>query len=77
MEATTLRVGNIKNDEELEAVRDALDRLGADCEHLDSEPAEDTYPQTAYFQISASLADDAENVLARLAEAHGLDAEIL
>ena len=76
MDGTTLRVANIKNDAELEAVRDALDIIGADYEHVDSEP-EDRYPQTAYFQIPTSLADDAENVLARLSEERGLDAEIL
>lgn len=76
MNGTTLRVGNIKSDDELEAVRDALDRLGADYEHVDSEP-EDSYPQTAYFQISTSLADDAENALAGLSDRYGLDAEIL
>lgn len=76
MGGTTLRVGNVKSDEELEAVRDALDALDADYEHVDSEP-EDSYPQTAYFQISSNLADDVDNVLGRLSEQYNFDAEIL
>lgn len=76
MDGTTLRVANIGSEADLELVRDALDSLGADYEHIDSDP-EDFYPQTAYFQISTSLADAAEAILARLSEAHGFDAEIL
>lgn len=76
MDGTTLRVANVKSDEELEAVRDALDRLGAPYEHVDSEP-EDSYPQTAYFQIGSDVAGDAENLLNRLAGEYGLEAEIL
>jgi hypothetical protein len=45
---TMLRVGNVRSEEDLEVVRDALDVLGAEYEHVNSEP-EDTYPQTAYF----------------------------
>ncbi len=74
MDGTTLRVANIGSEADLELVRDALDSLGADYEYIDSE---DFYPQTAYFQISTSLADDAEALLARLSETHGFDAEIL
>lgn len=76
MDGTTLRVANIGSEGDLELVRDALDSLGADYEHIDSEP-EDFYPQTAYFMISTSLADDAEALLARLSEKHNFDAEIL
>ena len=76
MNGTTLRVGNVKSDDELEAVRDALDAVGADYEHVGSEP-EDSYPQTAYFQITASLASDVEHLLAGLSEEYGLDAEVL
>ncbi|HEX2729553.1 MAG TPA: hypothetical protein VHM16_07355 [Rubrobacteraceae bacterium] len=76
MDGTTLRVGNINSEADLELVRDALDSLGADYEHVDSEP-EDFYPQTAYFQISTSLAADAEALLGRLSDAHGFDAEVL
>lgn len=76
MNGTTLRVGNVKSDGELEAVRDALDAIGADYEHVDSEP-EDSYPQTAYFQITAGLADDVDNLMAGLSDEYGLDAEVI
>jgi hypothetical protein len=45
MSETMLRAGNVKNEEHLEAVRDALDELGADYEHVDSEPDEDSFPR--------------------------------
>lgn len=77
MGETMLRVDNVKNEEDLEAVRDALDELGADYEHVDSEPDEDSFPQTAYFQVQSDLFNGADNLLARLSEEHGLDAEIL
>ena len=77
MGETMLRVDNVKNEEDLEAVRDALDNLGADYEHVDSEPHEDSFPQTAYFQVRSDLSEDADNLLARLSEEYGLDAEIL
>ena len=77
MAETMLRVDNVKNEEDLEAVRDALDELGADYEHVDSEPDEDFFPQTAYFQVQSDLSEDADNLLARLSEEYGLDAEIL
>ena len=77
MGETMLRVDNVKNEEDLEAVRDALDGLGADYEHVDSEPDEDSFPQTAYFQVQSDLSEDAHNLLARLSEEYGLDAEIL
>ena len=76
MSETVLRVANVKSEEELELVRDVLDDLGADYEHVDSEP-EDYYPQTAYFQVSTDLSDDAERALSRLAEERALDVEIL
>lgn len=76
MNETMVRVANVKSEEELERVRDALDDLGADYEHVDSEP-EDYYPQTAYFQVSSNLSGDADFVLSRLAEEHGLEVEIL
>ncbi len=72
-----LRVGNVGSEEDLEVVRDALDELGADYEHVRSEPDEAIYPQTAYFYVSIDLAAAADNLLARLSEEHGLDAEIL
>ncbi len=71
-----LRVANVKGEDDLEAVRDALDDLGADYEHVNSEP-EDFYPQTAYFQIRSDLSGDADAVMARLSEERGFDAEIL
>lgn len=76
MNETMLRVANVKNEEELELVRDALDALGADYEHVDSEP-EDYYPQTAYFLVSTDLSGDAEHALSRLATEHNLDVEVL
>lgn len=72
-----LRVDNVAREEDLEAVRDALDEIGADYEHIDSEPNEDTYPQTAYFYVPANLADDISAVVERLSEERGFDAEVL
>ena len=72
-----LRVDNVKKEADLEAVRDALDELGAVYEHVDSEPDEDTFPQTAYFQVQSNLTEDADALLDRLSEERGLDAEIL
>ena len=72
-----LRVANVKGEDDLEAVRDALDDLGAVYEHVDSEPNEDSYPQTAYFQIQSGMSEDADAVMARLSEERGFDAEIL
>jgi hypothetical protein len=72
-----LRVDNITGEEDLELVRDGLDELGADYEHVDSEPDEDTYPQTAYFYIPDNLADDVSALMDRLSEERGLGAEVL
>lgn len=71
-----LRVANVGSEADLEIIRDALDQIGASYEYIDSEP-EDGYPQTAYFQISTELSDDAENVLARLSRDRGFEAEVL
>ncbi len=76
MNETMLRVANIGSEEDLELVRDALDEAGADYEHVDSEP-EDNYPQTAYFQVSSNLTAGLDNLLLRLSEEHGFDAELL
>jgi hypothetical protein len=73
---TMLRVGNVGSEEDLEIVRDALDVLGADYEHVRSEP-EDSYPQAAYFYVSSDLSEDADNLLSMLSEEHGFDAEVL
>ena len=77
MGETMLRVGNIKDEAALESVRDALDALGMDYEHIRSEPDEDTFPQTAYFYVPDTFADDVDNAMQRLAEEHGFEAEIL
>ena len=77
MGETMLRVDNVKKEDDLEAVRDALDELGAVYEHVDSEPDEDTFPQTAYFYIPDNLADDVSALMDRLSEERGLDAEVL
>ncbi|MDP9425773.1 MAG: hypothetical protein M3P37_06960 [Actinomycetota bacterium] len=77
MDETMLRVASVGSEADLEAVRDALNEIGADYEHVDSEPNEDAYPQTAYFQIQSGLAADADNILKKLSEERGLDAEIL
>jgi hypothetical protein len=72
---TMLRVGNVKGEEDLEVVRDALDELGADYEHVRSEP-ENSYPQTACFYVSTDVAEDVDNLLAKLAEERDLDTEL-
>lgn len=72
-----LRVANIGSEADLEAVRDALDEIGADYEYVNSEPNEDVYPQAAYFQIQSDLTEDADNILAKLSEERGINAEIL
>ncbi len=76
MPESILRVANLKSEAELELVRDTLDEIGADYEHVDSEP-ENSYPQTAYFDVSSDLADDIEHTLGKLSEEHGFEAEIL
>jgi hypothetical protein len=73
---TMLRVGNVGSEDDLEIVRDALDQVGAEYEHVSSEP-EDYYPQTAYFYVSSDLSDDIDNMLYRLSEEHGFDVELL
>ncbi|MEJ7870951.1 MAG: hypothetical protein WKF67_01735 [Rubrobacteraceae bacterium] len=77
MDETMLRVANVKSEDDLEAVRDTLDQLGTDYEHVNSEPNEDSFPQTAYFQVRSDFSGDADAMMARLAEERGLDAEIL
>ena len=77
MDETMLRVAKVGSEADLEAVRDALDEIGASYEHVSSEPIEDAYPQTAYFQISSGLTEDADNILGKLSQERGLDAEIL
>jgi len=72
-----LRVGNVGDEAAMERVRDVLDRLGVDYEHLRSEPDEDRFPQTAYFYVPDDSAEDVESALADLSEEHGFDAEVL
>ncbi len=74
---TMLRVANVGDEAALESVRDALDRLGIDYEHLRSEPVEDRFPQTAYFYVPDDATEEVERALAALSEEHGFDAEVL
>ena len=77
MGETMLRVANVSDEGAMESVRDALDELGVDYEHVRSEPDDDRFPQTAYFYIPDRSADDVERALADLAQEHGFDAEVL
>ena len=72
-----LRVANVRDEDALEGLRDALDRLGVAYEYLRSEPDEDRFPQTAFFHVSDDAAEEVERALAELSEEHGLDAEVL
>ena len=72
-----LRVANIGNEAAMESIRDALDLLGVDYEHVRSEPSEDYYPQTAYFYVPDDSADDVDHAVQELSEEHGFDAEVL
>jgi hypothetical protein len=72
-----LRVANVGDETVMESVRDALDALGVDYEHIRSEPDEDTYPQTAYFYVSGDSADDVDYVMQKLSEEYGFDAEVI
>jgi len=72
-----LRVGNVRDEAAMEGVRDVLDRLGVDYEHVRSEPDDDRFPQTAYFYVPHDSAEDVESALADLSGEHGIDAEVL
>ncbi len=72
-----LRVGNVRDEAAMESVRDALDRLGVDYEHVRSEPDDDHFPQTAFFYVPDDSAGDVERALAGLSGGHGFDAEVL
>jgi hypothetical protein len=74
---TMLRVGGIGSEEDLELVRDALDELDADYEHIRSDPSEDDYPQTAYFSVAGDQENGIERVLGTLSEEHGFDFELM
>ena len=77
MDQTMLRVANVGDEAAMESIRDALDLLGIDYEHVRSEPDDDRFPQTAYFYVPDNSAEDVERVLADLSEDHGFDAEVL
>ena len=72
-----LRVANVGDEATLEAVRDALDRLGVDYRFARAEPDEDRFPQTAYFYVPDAAADAVENAMRDLSGEHDLDAETL
>ena len=74
---TMLRVENVKDEAALEAVRDALDRVGVDYRFARAEPDEDRFPQTAYFYVPDGSANEVESVLQPLSEEYGFDAETL
>jgi hypothetical protein len=72
-----LRVENVRDEAALECVRDALDWLAVDYEHVRSEPDDDRFPQTAYFYVPDDSAEDVESALADLSGEHGFEAEVL
>jgi hypothetical protein len=72
-----LRVGNVRDEAAMESIRDALDQLGVDYEHVRSEPDDDRFPQTAYLYVPDDSAKDIESTLADLSGEHGFDAEVL
>ena len=74
---TMLRVANVGTEAAMESIRDALDRLGVDYEHVRSEPDENYYPQTAYFYVPDDAANAVEHTMQELSEDHGFDAEVL
>ncbi len=74
---TILRVANVRDETAMENIRDALDRLGVDYEHLRSEPNEEHYPQTAYFYVPGDSADQVDHAMQELSKEYGFDAEVL
>ena len=72
-----LRVGNVRDEAAMESVRDALDWLGVDYEHVRSEPDDDRFPQTAYFYVPDGYTDDVEAAMRELSDEYGIDAETL
>lgn len=71
-----LRVANVDGEAGVEEVRDLLDDLGVEYEHVRSEP-ENSYPQTVYFYVPDEQSENVEHAMTRLAEKHGYDAEVL
>jgi hypothetical protein len=74
---TMLRVANVGDEAAMESIRDTLDLLGVDYEHVRSEPNEDYYPQIAYFYVPDDSADEVEQAMQELSEEYGFDAEVL
>ena len=74
---TMLRVANVADEATMESVRDVLDQLDIDYEHMRSEPGDDRFPQTAYFYVPDDSADEVERALEDLAQDLGFDAEVL
>ncbi len=74
---TILRVANVRDETAMESIRDALDRLGVDYEHVRSEPNDEYYPQTAHFYVPGDSADDVDHAMQELSEEYGFDAEVL
>jgi hypothetical protein len=74
---TMLRVADVADESAMESVRDVLDQLDIDYEHVRSEPGDDRFPQTAYFYVPDDSADDVERALVDLAQDLGFDAEVL
>jgi hypothetical protein len=74
---TMLRVANVADEATMESVRDVLDQLDIDYEHMRSEPGDDRFPQTAYFYVPDDSADEVERTLVDLAQDLGFDAEVL
>ena len=74
---TMLRVANVQDEDAMEAVRDALDRLDIDYRYASSDPDEDTYPQTAYYYVPDEAAADVENAMDQISAEYGIDAETL
>ena len=72
-----LRVANVRDEDALESIRDALDLLGVYYEHVGSEPDDDRYPQTAYFDVAYDSKEQVDRALAVLSEERGFDAEVL
>jgi hypothetical protein len=74
---TMLRVANVGDEAAMESIRDTLDLLGVDYEHIRSEPNENYYPQTAYFYVPDDSADEVDHAMQELSEEYGFDAEVL
>ena len=71
-----LRVANVDSEAGVEQIRDLLDDLGIEYEHVRSEP-ENSYPQTVYFYVPDEQSGNIDYLMANLSEEHGYDAEVL